>query len=184
MIFAQPIVTIVPAVADARAAEDISAIITDNFEHDPLYKDYDPVVLNSYIVTNTPDRVLENMRDANSRCFVAYVNGQIVGAIFLRFYPTGYPDEESRDAWRIRRMHVAADRRGLGVAVGLVEEAERFVASQGYAVIYAEPTPEAALFFCKLGWTGVDAVKTITYRDAELVQCTVDVPRFRASKRL
>jgi GNAT superfamily N-acetyltransferase len=174
-----------PAQPTVETANAISGIIVGNFETDPMYTDYDPTVLQSYVDSNSPDRTLEALVNPDTQCFVGEVRDSIVGAVVLGYYPSGYPNQESDGAWRIRRLHLGSAFRGQGYASRLLSAAEVFVGDQGHDTIYAEPTPEASGLLRRHGWNvGEPVIKEVTFRKADGTPTKVLVPRYIAHKPL
>lgn len=175
---------IIVATPDLETATSISEIIVDNFNNDPMYSRYTDDVLSSYVDTNAPYRVSQAIRNPLSQCFVGKVDEKISGLVLLGFYPSGYPEEESQGAWRIRRLHVDKSFRHMGYATDLLLTAETFVSNQAYRDIYAEPTPEASPLLLSHGWIGKLTTKAVTYRDKQGNRKTTIVPRVLAHKTL
>jgi len=181
---AQHVFEIAPITPDPETIQKMSSIIVNNFLHDPMYESYDPAVLQSYVASNSPERLTEALNRSDTTCFAARDQNELVGAVLLSFYEQGYPEDANRGTWRIRRLHVASGYRRMGIAGSLLTTAENFVQSQGNSTIYAEPTPEAAPLFLNSGWSGTFESKLVTFRNANDEPTQVVVPRLRASKVL
>lgn len=175
---------IVPAPANEGVATTISSIIVGNFTHDPSYSTYNPATLRSYTETNSPDRMLANLQNPNSKTFIGLIDARIIGALSMRYYSSGYPDPDSDGAWRIRRLHIDPAYRRKGYASELLSHAENIVYGLGFMALYAEATPEASPLLVNNGWVGELVEKTVTYTGDDGRVRNVTVPRFLAKKLL
>jgi DNA-binding MarR family transcriptional regulator/GNAT superfamily N-acetyltransferase len=72
-------------------------------------------------------KFIRNFDAQRERCWVAEMDGEIVGAVFLV--------KESDDVARLRMLHVDAKARGQGLGRRLVEECVRFARARGYKTL-------------------------------------------------
>ncbi len=167
-------------IASNDDASQISNLIQANFRNDPLYKNYEKDVLDSYIETNSTPKILKYINDINSRVFIIKKNGLVIGAVVLRLYPM----LDANGHWRIRRLHVHPEYRNLHIAVKLLKYSENFVREEGHNIIYAEATPEVQNFLTKNGWQGELISKEVSYHNDNMQSKSVLVSRFQANKIL
>jgi DNA-binding MarR family transcriptional regulator/GNAT superfamily N-acetyltransferase len=79
------------------------------------------------LVAEITAKFIRNFDPARERCWVAEMDGEVVGAVFLV--------RESDEVARLRMLHVDAKARGLGLGRRLVEECIRFARAKGYKTL-------------------------------------------------
>jgi DNA-binding MarR family transcriptional regulator/GNAT superfamily N-acetyltransferase len=79
------------------------------------------------LVAEITAKFIRNFDPAWERCWVAELDGEVVGAVFLV--------KESDEIARLRLLHVDAKARGLGLGRRLVEECIRFARAKGYKTL-------------------------------------------------
>jgi DNA-binding MarR family transcriptional regulator/GNAT superfamily N-acetyltransferase len=79
------------------------------------------------LVAEITAKFIRNFDPARDRCWVAEMDGEIVGAVFLV--------KDSDEVARLRLLHVDAKARGQGLGRRLVEECIRFARANGYKTL-------------------------------------------------
>jgi DNA-binding MarR family transcriptional regulator/GNAT superfamily N-acetyltransferase len=79
------------------------------------------------LVAEIAAKFIRNFDPQKERCWVAELDGEIVGAVFLV--------KDSDDVARLRLLHVDAKARGQGLGRRLVEECIRFARAKGYKTL-------------------------------------------------
>jgi GNAT superfamily N-acetyltransferase/DNA-binding MarR family transcriptional regulator len=79
------------------------------------------------LVASICAKFIENFDPARERCWVAEMDGEIVGAVFLV--------KETDEVARLRLLHVDAKARGQGLGRRLVDECIRFARAKGYKTL-------------------------------------------------
>lgn len=79
------------------------------------------------LVAEIAAKFIRNFNPQRERCWVAELDGEIVGAVFLV--------RDSDDVARLRMLHVDAKARGQGLGRRLVEECIRFARAKGYKTL-------------------------------------------------
>ena len=85
---------------------------------------------------------LENVYMTNPRacCFVAKVNGEIIGTIAARPYDKDYPEFREKynanTTLSIWRHYILQPMRGQGIGTQLLKKIESFARDRGYTVLY------------------------------------------------
>jgi GNAT superfamily N-acetyltransferase len=79
------------------------------------------------LVAEIAAKFLRNFDPERERCWVAEMDGEIVGAVFLV--------KDSDEVARLRLLHVDARARGQGLGRRLVEECIRFARAKGYKTL-------------------------------------------------
>jgi len=81
------------------------------------------------LVARIVDEFITHFEPARERCWIAEIDGQNVGHIFLVKHPT-----EPRTA-KLRLLYVDPSARGIGVGDALVRECLRFARTAGYSKV-------------------------------------------------
>ena len=79
------------------------------------------------LIAEIAAKFIRNFDPARERCWVAELDGEIVGAVFLV--------KDSDEVARLRMLHVDAKARGQGLGRRLVEECIRFARAKGYKTL-------------------------------------------------
>ncbi len=79
------------------------------------------------LVAEITAKFIRNFDPRKERCWVAELDGEIVGAVFLV--------KDSDEVARLRMLHVDAKARGQGLGRRLVEECIRFARAKGYKTL-------------------------------------------------
>ena len=79
------------------------------------------------LVAEITAKFIRNFDPQKERCWVAELDGEIVGAVFLV--------KDSDEVARLRMLHVDAKARGQGLGRRLVEECIRFARAKGYKTL-------------------------------------------------
>jgi DNA-binding MarR family transcriptional regulator/GNAT superfamily N-acetyltransferase len=79
------------------------------------------------LVAEITAKFIRNFDSRKERCWVAELDGEIVGAVFLV--------RDSDEVARLRMLHVDAKARGQGLGRRLVEECIRFARAKGYKTL-------------------------------------------------
>lgn len=79
------------------------------------------------LVSHIVAEFINNFRPERERCWIAEMNGEVVGSVFLV--------QESEEMARLRLLLVEPKARGLGLGTRLVQECIRFAGNKGYRKI-------------------------------------------------
>lgn len=142
---------------EAEDAEEISAIVQQNFDEAPSYANLTAEARQKYKQANTPEGILETSSDARNiaSLVVRDKDGKVVGYRVIRKgvlrepwkgYERGTPVAEGR------RMHIARGFDGQGLGTELLRLSERIATERGYTMMVVNASGDSYHFFMRAGY--------------------------------